>query len=247
MAVTLLTIRTQVRSNLDEIAADAADWSDVELNRLINQWYHRVITAVMGVFEDYYITKDLFNITANQQEYGIADGLPSDVFKIRRVEVNYNPNVSTQAPTRCLPIDLDQVRRDLALTNAGVGIRVQQLANYYTFGFGSNLKIGFAPIPTVTGTSAGALWYLPIQTDLSADGDTINIPYPERYYPIVASGATSGALLFGQQDTGESNRLEAKTIADIGIMQEELEDKVSEESKFVLDVSGESLDFTGGY
>lgn len=248
MSITLATIRTQVRSNLDEPATDAADWSDAELNRLINQWYHQVVTAVMSVYEDYYITKDPFNITANKQEYTTVDGLPSDIFKIRRLEVNYDPTNANASPTRLYPVPIDAVRQDLGLTNSGVGVRTQRYGNYYTFGFGSTITIGLAPIPATAGTAAGNIWYIPTLADLSSDASVISIPYPERYYNIITDGATGSALAFGQQDTPEAARLKRDAVGQIALMQEELEDKIAEPSKFVIDSSGEDLDLSsGGY
>lgn len=248
MAISLLTTRTQVRSNLDEPATEAADWSDTELNRVINQRYHQVISAVMTVYEDYYLTTATFASVANQQEYTAASALPSNIFKLRRVELNYQPSVSTSANTRCLPIDtLDVVRRDLAFSNSGIGVRTNQTTYYYTYGFGSALTIGFLPIPSETGATAGKLWYIATQADLSADGDSVNIPYAERYYRLIADGATADALRFGQQDVSSADKLEAKFLGDLATMQQELEDKVAEESKMVMDTAGDVLDFYGGY
>lgn len=241
MAKTLSTIRTQVRSFLDE--SSAADWTDPELNRLINAAYQRVTTAVMTVYEDYYITTDLFNTTANQQEYGSADGIPTDIFKIRRVELNYDVSNSNSAPTRCLPINMDEVRRDLGLRNAFMGVTAHSAAGYYTYGFGNSFKIGFIPIPDKTGTDAGKIWYVKTLAELSSDSDNIDIPHPDRYWLNIAYGASADALRFGQQESGEADKLDQKLAAGLILMQEELEDKIGEESKTVHDTTGLFVDF----
>lgn len=225
----------------------AADWTNAELNTLINTAYQRVITAVMTVFEDYYLTTDQFNTTADQEEYSSTDGIATDIFKIRRVELNYNVSSSTSAPTRCLPINIDEVRRDLGLQNANLGTSSSSAAGYYTYGFGSNFRIGIVPIPDRTGTNAGRIWYLQTQADLSADADNLNIPYPDRYWMVVCYGATADALRFGQQDSIEADKFDAKFVAGILLMQEELEDKIAEETKTVMDTSGEFLDFGQSY
>lgn len=241
MAKTLANIRAQVRGFLDETTA--ADWTDAELNTLINAAYHRVATAVMTVYEDYYVTTDFFNTTASQEEYGSSDGVATDIFKIRRVEVNYDVSDDTSVPTRCLPINMDEVRRDLGYRNASVGVSARSAAAYYTYGFGSNFKIGIIPIPDNTGTNAGKIWYIKALTDLSSDSTEIDIPYPDRYWLLVAYGATADALRFGQQDSPEADKYDQKLAAGILLMQEELEDKVSEEAKFVQDTTGEYIDF----
>lgn len=243
MSITLLTARTQVRSNLDE--ASAADWSNTELNRLLNQRYHRVAAMVMTTFEDYYLATDLFNTTASQQEYGSADGVATDIFKIRRVEVDFKPSVSTNAPTRCLPIrDIDAISRDLGFENSGLGTGSSSNAHYYTYGHGSNIKFGFLPIPTETATGAGKIWYVKQLPDLSSDSDTFDIPYPERYYHLITDGATGDALRFGQQESSEASRYDDKFDRGLVLMQEELEDKISDEYRSIIDVSGDYLDFT---
>lgn len=241
MAKTLATIRTQVRSFLDE--TNAADWTNTELDVLINTAYHRVATAVMAVFEDYYITTDLFNTTANQEEYGSADGVATNIFKIRRVEVNFDVSNANSAPTRCLPVNMDEVRRDLGFRNAGVGVYAHSAGAYYTYGFGSNFKIGILPHPDKTGTDAGKIWYIKTLADLASSSDEVDIPYADRFWMLIAYGATADALRFGQQDSPEADKFDQKLAAGLILMQEELEDKVAEEVKTVQDTSGEIMDF----
>lgn len=245
MAKTRSDCLNQVRDFLDE--ASASDWTDAELNTLINTAYHRVRTAVMTVYEDYYLTTDQFNGTADQEEYSSTDGVATDIFKIRRVEFNYNTADSNSAPTRCLPINIDEVRRDLAYTNSGIGVGTRTNSVYYTYGFGSNFRIGIVPVPNRTQTNAGRIWYIPTAADLSADSSNLDLPYVDRYWILVCYGATADALHFGNEDSDEADKFEAKLIAGILLMQEELEDKVSEESKYVIDTSGEYTDFGGNY
>lgn len=239
---TLTNVRTYVRSLLDETTA--ADWTNAELNRLINNRYHRVITAVINVYEDYYLTTDTFDSVEDQEEYGSSDGAPTDVFKVRRVELNYDVSSSSGAPTRCLPIStIDAVRRDLSYTNTGIGLQVYSNAHYYIYGYGSNFKIGFIPKPDKDGTNAIKIWYIKEVSDLSSDSDQLDIPYADRYWNLIAEGATGDALRFGQQDNDSADKFDIKFEQGLGIMQQELEDRVAEESKSVIDVTGEILDF----
>lgn len=242
MSKVLSDVRTQVRSFLDE--PTAADWSNSELNTLINTYYHNVRSAVIQVYEDYYQTTAQFNTVANQQEYGSSDGVPTNIHKIRRVELNYDASVSSGAPTRMLPIsNIDAVRRDLGYQNAGLGLKTYSNGAYYTYGFGSNFKIGFIPIPDKAGTNAVKIWYVKEESDLSSDSSSLDLPYVDKHWMLVAYGATSEALRFGQEDSAEADKYERKYDKGISLMQQELEDKISEESKFVLDVSGDYIDF----
>lgn len=240
MAKILSDVRTATRAILDETTA--ADWSNAELNTLINQRYHRVYTTVINVYEDYYLTTDTFNSVADQQEYSSAHGVNSDIYKIRRVELNFNVSNANSAPTRCMPIkDTDAVLRDLGQQN--IGVQIFSHAYYYTFGHGSSFTIGFIPIPDRTGTNAIRMWYITQISDMSSDSTNLNIPYADRYFYIIAEGAAADALRFGQQDSAEADKLDIKFDKGLLLMQQELEDYTAEGTRHVLDISGEYIDF----
>lgn len=243
MAKVLSDARSLVRSFLDE--ATAADWSNAELNSLINAKYHEVRTMAVTVYEDYFITTANFNTVADQQEYDSSDSVPTNVFKIRRVELNYDTSDANGAPTRMLPItNMDVVRRDLAYTNSGIGLKTNSNSFYYSYGFRSNFVMGFIPIPDKAGTNAVKIWYVTEAVDLSGDSSDINIPYADKNYIYVVYGATADALRFGGQATSEADRFESLYKAGMDKYQEELEDRVAEEDKAIVDTSGEYLDFT---
>lgn len=224
-----------MRSFLDETTQ--SDWTDAELNRLINQRYHRLYTAVLTVYEDYKITTSFASLIANQQEYT----LPSDLFKLRRLEINYDISNTNSVFQKATPLTaLDAVRTRLGETNIGSSILRNPV--YYVTGD----KVGLLPIPTSSGTNAIKYWYVPTASDLSADASTIDIPYPERYYHIIAEGAAGDAYRFGEQNSSEADKFDQKFIAGTLLMQEELEDRIADDGKFILDVSGDDLDFTGG-
>lgn len=246
MAKTLVNCRDLLRDYLDE--QTASDWSEAELNSLINSYYHEVRSAVITVYEDYYMTTVNFNSVASQQEYGSSDSAPTNVLKVRRVELNYDVSATSGAPTRCLPLhNFDAVRRDLGYENSGIGLRTYGNAFYYTFGFRSNFTIGFIPEPDKTGTNAIKMWYIREAADLSADSSDIDLPYADKNYMLIVWGATSEALRFGQQAVTEAEDFEDKYKSGVLKMQEELEDRIAEEGKTILDVSGQSVDFSSAY
>jgi len=226
---------------LDE--SSPKDWTNAELNSLINTKYHDIHSKVVNVFEDYYLTTDTFDSVEDQQEYGSSDGLPTDILKLRRVELNYDADSSSSKPTRCLPMPLDAERRDLAQTNSGGGVASFSSAHYYAYGFGSDMKLGFIPVPTKDGTDAIKIWYVQEAVDLSSDSDTLNIPYADKYWMLIVYGAVADALRFGQQDSPEADKFDAKFTVGMNQMQEDLEDRVAEETKTVMDVSGDYLNF----
>lgn len=235
MSKTLITLRNDVRHYLDENTQ--ADWLDTDLNRIINKNYHRVATAAMDTFENYYMTEATADTVASQQEYA----LPSDFYKLRRVEINFDIDASATSFERALPVDLDQVRNNLA--NVEIGTFAVQYPKYYLQGS----IIGFLPIPDKDGNEAIKIWYIKYLSDLAADTDAIDIPYPDRYYAIITKASASEALRKGQQEPVEAKRLEDEVQKDIEQMKKELEDRVAEETKTIIDTSGENYDFGEPY
>ena len=235
MAKNRSDIRSVVRDVLDE--DPAADWTDAELNTLVNIYYHEVYSAIVDVFENYETTTAQSNSVADQQEYS----LPSDVLKVRRVEINYDVSATNSAPMRALPVPIDAVRRDLANTNLGVTINRGPV--YYLRGD----NIGFIPVPTRAGTNAIQIWYAPVRSDLTNDTTNIDIPYPDRDYKLIAYGAIADALRFGQQESIEADKFDRKFTRGVEKMQERSEDRIADEVKGVVDTTAENMDFGQNY
>lgn len=232
MAKTLANINAQVRTYLDETVQ--ADWTDVEVNREINVGYMKVYTAVVGVFEDYYSVKSTASSVADQQEYD----LPSDFYKVRRIEINYKPSDSNTIPLKAIPIQMDSVRRDLGYSTQGM--TVAGTPSYYIRGD----KLGFIPFPTVAGSDAITLWYIKIISELSSNTDAIDIPFPDRYYDSIALEA-SGTLLRKSQQEEEVAKVYLQD-AEMRRMKmvEELEDRQADDSKMIVDTQGDDVDFS---
>lgn len=248
MSKTLSTIRGQVRSFLDEPDTKAADWTNTELNILINTYYHKVYSAVLRVWENYAPLNTGFKSTvANQQEYDISTITNSETSSseepvfIRRVEINYDISNDDSNFERAYPINMDAVRRDLGYETVGPAVTTG--ASYFLRGN----KLGFIKVPDKDGTNAIKIWYNPKKSDLSSDSDTIDLPYADRDWMLIAYGATADALRFGQQEDAVANIYDAKFQGGLQVMQQELEDRVSEESKTVIDVQGQYVDFQSGY
>lgn len=214
------------------------------MDREINACYHQVYGAAVEVFEDYYLTKSQMNVVANQQEYGSTEGFPSDFFKMRRVEINYNVPDTNSVPQRALPVQLDEIRRDLG--NTTLGVSTLRNAGYYLYGTGSSAKIGFTPIPTIAGTNGISLWYVKVLADLSDSNTTVDIPYPDRFSWIISLGAAANLLRKGQQEEVAARAYREEFSLEMEKMKQSLEDRVAEEAKHVVDTQGEDLDF-GGY
>jgi hypothetical protein len=235
MAKTLLDCTTQTRVYLDEQVA--ADWTDAQVLLAINAAYQMVITAVMEVYEDYYMSTTTLPTVVDQNEYLVAGGLPSNLFKIRRIEINYNPSVANSNSNRLM----DEARSNL--NNNLVGLSVYRNPAYYSYGFGDNLTIGIIPAVQSAGATAFKLWYIPLVADMAASGDSVNVPYADRFWWAIPLLAAGSLLRKGQQEESAA----ATYIRDgqllLDDMRELLEDRVAEEGKVIVDVMSEETDF----
>ena len=227
-------IVSNVRQFLDE--ATAADWTAAQVQEEIKNGFQEVVTAAMETYEDYYLVKYSTDSVANRQEYA----LPSDFFKTRRVEINYDTANSNSEPSRAIPINIDQVRFNLDNTN--IGPRIGANPRYYIWG--NNL--GFIPIPDKTSTTdAITLWYVQQVANPTSftSSDTPNIPYHNRYCYLITLKAAANLLRKGQQESVEADKLDIKFEAGLTKMKQQLEDRVAEESKSVIDVNPQMIDF----
>jgi len=236
MAKTLETLRLNTRMLLDE--QTAADWSVAQVDSAINYAYQEIVTAAMESYEDYYIKDTNLDTVEDQQEYDVdTDDFPDDFFKMRRVEINYDTSNDNSSPARALPVSFDDVQRDLGNTNLSIATRGKP--NYYLIGMGSNLKLGFLPVPDESGTDAIKLWYIYIVDDMSATTDTPDIPYEDRFSRLIGYGAAADLLRKGQQEEVAAARYRAEFELGLEKMKQQLEDRRSDGVKSITDTARE--------
>ena len=243
MAKTLTNLRAQTRMYLDEVTA--ADWTEAETDVEINAGYQELVTATMDTYEKFYVKTTNFDSVANQQEYTTADGVPTDLFKIRRLEINYDVSNSNSIARRGRPVKMDEVLRDLG--NSALGITVFRNPAYFIYGSStgsSGITIGLIPEPTRAGTNAFKIWYIPYQGDMTAASDNPNIPYPDRYAKLISLYAAAQLLRKGQQEEEVALRYLRDFEYGLEKMKRHLEGRVDDDSKRVIDVLGMDVDFT---
>lgn len=238
MAKTLDNLRDQVRMFLDE--AGALDWTDGQVDMEINAGYQEVVSAVMETYEDFYLTTDMINTVADQQEYGSADGMNTDIFKLRRVELIYNTD-TTDNYNRADYARLDEVARDLGNT---ASITPFSRPAYYIYGHGSSFKLGFIPIPNRSDTNAIKYWYIPYVADLVLAADTVNIPYPDRYAKAISWYAAGSLLSKGQQEEAAGSKYLGRFEVELAKMKQQLEDRAADGVKSVIDTAMQDVDFS---
>lgn len=239
MAKTLSNLKVGTRVYLDE--SNAADFLDSEVLRSINYAYQDVVKEVMEVYEDFYATTTPFTyaVVANQQEYTID----STLIKVTRVEINYKPQDANSKPIRALPVKKDEVLTNLAFNNTSGSFFN---AGYYLHGPLSAQKIGFLPIPVNADTTGQSIsvWGVTLPSDLSADSDTVNIPFVDNFAQLVELKAASILLSKGQQAEGASSKYIALYQDGIMRMKTFLKERQSDGVWMIEDGQLENIDFS---
>lgn len=230
MSKTLSDLRAEARIYLDE--AVQTDFLDSEINIAINRGYQNVVTAVISIFEDYYITHSETTTVANQQEYV----LPNNFYKMKRVEANYTPDQPNSVRTRLFPVNLENVKT--RLNESGNPLAG---GNYYIIGN----DIGLVPVPTIGGQNALQIWYMPMQSDLSDSNSNVNIPYSDRYSELIIKYAVAVLLRKGQQAEAVATQYMREFETGILTMKNELAEREDDDMK-TIDSIPEDIAFDSG-
>lgn len=239
MAKTLTDLLTETRIYLDE--SSQLDFLDTEVTIAVNRAYHDVCAFVMSIYEQYYetITPFTYAIVANQQEYVID----SSLIKVTRVEINYNPTTSGSQSSRCEPIKMDEIRRNLANTT-GSGSFFS--AGYYLHGAIGVQTVGFIPIPTVSDLPGGksiSVWGIAMPSDLAGTAN-VNIPYADRFAYLVSLRAAAQLLRKGQQEESAAARYQGEYRQGILDLMNFLKDRQADDGWYIEDSLLEDIDFS---
>lgn len=165
----------------------------------------------MEVYEEFYFTTTPYSYSTivNQQEYSVSNTL----LKIERVEINFDPTNTNSQAQRATAIKMDEIPTNLSnsLLNGSSLFNV----GYYFTGNQSAQKIGFLPIPQVTGTNNISVWGIEAPSDLVNSTDSVLIPYVDNFAQIIAKMAAANLLKKGQQEIAGGNDLLNEATQDI--------------------------------
>lgn len=228
MAKALSELANHTRVYLDE--KSAKDWSDIQVFRAVNYAYMEVYAAVVETYEDYYRTKFSTTLKANQQEYL----LPDNTYKVRRLEVQYDPNGRAR---KAQPFNFDSERSGIGDVNTGSS----SAPMYYL----SGNVLGLKPVPAVEVASGLRGWIIVTPNELVETTDEINIPFPERYAGLIPLGAAGELLRKGQQEETVASKYLDDFRIGLEKMKQELEDRFADGFKYIIDSIGDTNDFGG--
>lgn len=212
---------------LDEVSE--ADWTDSQINTEINYAYMEIYTAVVETYEDYYRKVQTSPLFASKQE----TALPTDFYKLRRLEVKY---YTADAYVKVTPYSFDQIGYAMDTTlYAATNRPVYELSGNY---------IRLLPLPPTDTTGRLRMVYIAIPDNLDEDTDEINIPFPNRYGQYIVLGACAKLLKKGQQEEAVGRGYQEEFQAGLEKMKNELENRYADGTKMILDMQGSTNDFT---
>lgn len=183
---TLLQIRDAARKRAD--MENSAFWTDPQITYEINASAKLLYNFLVETFGDeYYVSSTTDASVADQATYA----LPSDFFKLLGIDVG-----DGASPTNYISVKKFSFKeRNTRPANAS------WLRNYRYRLEGSNYRI----IPTPKAGVTFRVWYVPVLTELSADGDTFDGVHGYEEFIVL-----DVAIKMLQSEESETAHLEAR-------------------------------------
>lgn len=168
----------RVRYNTKTSATDGTA-ADTDLLPILNDYVYRFETILIGLNDDKYGKKatTALNTQANQEAYA----MPSDLVKLKRVEITYDG-------TNWRKVDMndDSEVQEHALDATTINQRYTQNAPKGDM-FGDSIYL--RPIPTSAQAAGLRIWYIARPSLLSTMSSTIQIP--DEYHGYLVYGVTA--------------------------------------------------------
>lgn len=181
--MTLGEIKALARYWLDD--DDGGYFTDAIMNRFINQAQREAQKRLLQAGEEYYTICVETSTVASQRDYA----LPSDFYKLMRIERITSGSGDTAATERLYPLTRNEI--DVAgyngITGADLGLPYNYVINKDTF--------SLYPVPNVVKTIR--LWYAPRVSDMDDDADIPDVPVDYHEYLAILA-ARDGFLRDGR-------------------------------------------------
>lgn len=195
------------------------------VNEYIDQSLSRIHDKMVLASEEYAVTKTNLTLVSGQEEYGIADGLPSDMLKLRKVFLLSGGN--RYRLKRFMMGEWDGLQDENADASPGsVNMRYRIIGDH---------SIWFAPKPT--GGQAVELWYVPQYASMKNDTDTVPSYLPNGWEDYVTYFVAS-VLLDKAKSFEHAARYQGRAQEALARIVESIAERDDAESQRIQDVSG---------
>lgn len=172
---------------------NSTTYTDADLDASINSYYHQFVNYILEAMDDWDFQGEsaTTDLVASQQEYIF----PSDILKIKRVEVTYDGTNWFKANffdinERTKPLDSTSVSQDFETTSPYVDLYDNSVFLY--------------PVPTSAVTGGLKIWYEKEATELSSATDEPVIA--EAYQKGLCYGASKDYFEKFQEKQGYLNK-----------------------------------------
>ena len=159
-------------------------YPQADKDRSANIWLDTLIDEAIDAMDDFDVNSEIAtnDLSATVQE----TPFPSDLLKIKRLEIDYNGDGSF---TPCTPIDVNQYPDIAIATTAQVNAQFSQSNPYY--GLFDDSAFMF-PVPDADVTAGVKIWYSKDVTQMTATaaGNTATPNLPRQYHVGVSYGQT---------------------------------------------------------
>lgn len=155
--------------------------NDADMLRILNDYYHRMVTILVNLNEDKFGRKGFTNLNTNpNQEYY---RLPVDCMKVKRIEITYDG--SQWFPVR---IQDASAQRDYALDSTSINNEYAENDPEAEI-FGDSIYL--RPIPTASQTNGLKLWYIRLPAALASLNGTFSLALPDQFQGYLAYGVAA--------------------------------------------------------
>jgi hypothetical protein len=168
---TYLQMKTKVKKDLD--LEDETFISDAEMLGYFNEAIDEAESDILGLAEDYFLTKDTIDLVSGTAEYD----LPTDIYANKIRGLIYSKDNLVYKIQRVRELDkFEEI--GLILDNPNMDATFQFLV---TNPAGDTPKIVFYPTPPSNAAGAITIWYIRNATRLTGDTDECDIPEFTRF------------------------------------------------------------------
>lgn len=223
MSITLAQLRTATRQRADMENSNFV--SDSELNSYINSSIaelHDLLISCYG--SDYFVSSATFTTTGGTDSYSISSNVSTSFYKLKGVEIKLADQWYTLQP-----FNWNERNRN---TDGTWGLLSGPNVRYRMVGG----QLVFSPAPD--GNTQVRVWYIPVATKLSADGDIFDDL--NQYYEYVI---TDAAIKCMQKEESDVNVLAVQKQALVERIQAMASNRDADKPDSISDIYAENDDY----
>lgn len=161
---------------------------------LIDEGQNRIYNKLIKnkIFHNLFYTHATWDTKNGTSEYTVADGVPNDIKFVLKIETQYDGQDKRHRATK---IGVENIAK---MDEISTSYKDKYRPEYYRYGEGSNITIGFVPTHDVAGDDYNKIWYMKKPVQITDSSQSLIIPSDGHY--LVVRFAHAGAQLIEDED-----------------------------------------------